>query len=168
MLTVDSMARTKAPFRNIWASQTEIGRKFGVSAVVLGRILLKHGLRDDEHRPTPLAGDKGFAVFTPLKDGTPHWMWSRERIFDLLQSDGWRLRTPLEFHVDRIVAEWEHLVRADEEAEARRPTDLFDPFRCPLMARLVDTAPKSLRKQVRLLAADRLAHSSAKAWKRGQ
>jgi len=43
-------------FKKTWASQSNIGKKFGLSAIAIGKILLVHGLRDSETKlPTSKA-----------------------------------------------------------------------------------------------------------------
>ena len=79
------MARKKKKFREIWSSQTELGKKFGISAIEVGKILIQHGLKDpNTKKATQKALDDGYAQFTPLRDGTPHYMWNIEKVQGLL------------------------------------------------------------------------------------
>lgn len=75
------MARKKKKFREIWSSQTELGKKFGISAIEVGKLLIQYGLKDpNTKKATKKALDDGYAKFTPLRDGTPHYMWNIEKV----------------------------------------------------------------------------------------
>jgi hypothetical protein len=82
-----SRRRGRSNFSSRWASQTELGKAHGLSGVEVGKILIGAGLKDskDKH-PTEKALVEGWATATPLRDGTPHFMWSRERVRPLLRS----------------------------------------------------------------------------------
>ncbi len=63
-----------------WASQSQLGAPFGLSAIAVGRILAEAGLRDPTAKaPTDEALANGIAKSTPMRDGTAHYMWSREK-----------------------------------------------------------------------------------------
>ena len=75
------MSKKNKKFKHIWKSQTDIGKEFGLSAVAIGKILIENGLKDSETKlATSEAIDKGFAKSTPLKDGTPYFMWNQWKI----------------------------------------------------------------------------------------
>jgi len=75
-------------FRDIWANQTDLGKKYGLSAVAVGNLLKAAGLKDRATGDaTPRALDEGFAVATPLQDGKPFFMWNVEKIGGLIAAD---------------------------------------------------------------------------------
>lgn len=72
-------------FTQKWASQTDIGRPYGLSGIAVGKVLIEAGLRDAvTKQPTSQALAEGWAIATPLQDGTPHFMWSRTKVAGLL------------------------------------------------------------------------------------
>lgn len=76
-------------FAQTWASQTDIGKKFGLSAVAVGKLLLASGLRDPATKlATPRALEEGWCVATPLKTGELHYMWHIEKVRTLLKEQG--------------------------------------------------------------------------------
>jgi len=80
-----AVAKKKKKFWEIWSSQTELGKKFGISAIEVGKILIPYGLKDPNTKEaTQKALDDGYAKFTPLQDGTPHYMWNIEKVQSLL------------------------------------------------------------------------------------
>jgi len=67
-------------FNQIWSNQTNLGKKFGLSAIAVGKILVKEGLKDQKTKSaTEKALNEGYAKSTPLKDGTPYFMWNIEK-----------------------------------------------------------------------------------------
>jgi ribonuclease HI len=75
-------------FRDNWANQTELGRRFGMSPAQLGRALKELGLRDQGGIATPQALEGGYCTSTPLRNGTPFFMWHIERVSRLLTDNG--------------------------------------------------------------------------------
>jgi hypothetical protein len=68
-------------FRDLWINQTELGKRFGVSAVEVGKILAERGLKDSATKQaTPKAIAEGYAKATPLGDGTPFFMWNSQKV----------------------------------------------------------------------------------------
>lgn len=75
----------KKKFTQIWSNQTKIGERFGLSSIAVGKILSKYGLKDTITKlATKKALDDGYAKSTPLKDGTPYFMWNIQKIRFLL------------------------------------------------------------------------------------
>lgn len=67
---------SKSHFSRKYASLTDIGRQFGMSAVALGHRLEEASWRDHAgHKPTADSLSSGRAVGAPLRDGIPHYMW---------------------------------------------------------------------------------------------
>ena len=76
-------------FSAIWATQTQLGNIFTLSAKEIGQKLNDLELRTysiDQHKyvPTQHAIDNGFCTSTPLKHGIPFYMWHREKVSQLL------------------------------------------------------------------------------------
>ena len=102
---IDSMSRKKSKWAKTWVSQTEIGHKYGLSAIKVGRVLTELGLKD-KAGATQRAIDDGFAVSTPLADGTQHWRWHKARVTRAFDEHG----------VARVTREKEAKSRARKEA----------------------------------------------------
>ena len=61
---------------------------FGMTAIEVGRILIAHGLKDEKTKEaTKEALSNGYARFTPLKDGTPFFMWDKEKVTEIVVKD---------------------------------------------------------------------------------
>jgi hypothetical protein len=67
----------KKKFQDKYASMTVIGKSLGISGREVGKKLKEMGLRQDDGAPSQESLDSGIAVFTPLKDGTKHYMWDK-------------------------------------------------------------------------------------------
>ncbi|HMA35881.1 MAG TPA: hypothetical protein VKY74_15565 [Chloroflexia bacterium] len=83
-------------FRDLWMNQTRLGQRFGMSAIAIGRKLDALGLRGGDRQPTAHAIDGGFCQLTPLKDGTPFYLWSVPKVGALLQEGGAVVLSPQE------------------------------------------------------------------------
>lgn len=55
------MAKKKR-FGDLWKNQTELGKKFGLSAIAVGKILTERGLKDGK-AATKKALDEGYATY---------------------------------------------------------------------------------------------------------
>jgi hypothetical protein len=80
----------KRKFSDVWATQTQLGNMFNLSAKEIGQKLNELELRTysaDHHKyiPTQCAINDGFCTSTQLKHGIPFYMWQREKISLLLQ-----------------------------------------------------------------------------------
>ena len=80
----------KRKFSDIWATQTQLGNMFHLSAKEIGQKLNELELRtysieQHKHIPTRYAIDNGLCTSTPLKHGIPFYMWQREKVSLLLQ-----------------------------------------------------------------------------------
>ena len=72
------MGKSKKKFHKIWKNQSQLG-DCGC------KLLIKVGLKDAETKEaTRKAIEEGYAISTPLRDGTPFFMWNREKIEPLL------------------------------------------------------------------------------------
>ena len=92
------MGRRKGQFAQRWESQTAIGERFGLSGIAVGKVLIAEGLKDAKTKEAAQkALDEGYARATPLRDGTPFFLWRRWKVTQLLerkhsrlsQVDGW-------------------------------------------------------------------------------
>ena len=89
-------------FNQIWSNQTNLGKKFGLSAIAVGKILVKEGLKDQKTKSaTEKALNEGYAKSTPLKDGTPYFMWNIEKIRPFIAKDHQPLST-VEYWVNEV------------------------------------------------------------------
>jgi hypothetical protein len=71
----------KKKFNQIWSNQTNLGNKFRLSAIAIGKLLIDNRLKDKKTKmATTKAIDEGYAKDTPLKDGTPYFMWNIETV----------------------------------------------------------------------------------------
>ena len=82
------MGKSHKIFRKTWCNQGTLGKKFGLTAIEVGKKLIAFGLKD---RKTGLATSRavseGYAKSTPLRNGTPFYMWSRNKVTKLLSID---------------------------------------------------------------------------------
>ena len=62
-----------------WVNQTEVGRRFGLSAVKLGKILVEKGLKDS-NGATQKALKEEYAKKVFLKDGTKFYLWNDKKV----------------------------------------------------------------------------------------
>jgi hypothetical protein len=82
------MSKKHPRFRDLWVNQTELGRHFGMSAVAIGKKLQEVGLRTEQKEPSEQAKADGYCRFTPMKDGTPFYLWNKEKVAGLLRESG--------------------------------------------------------------------------------
>jgi hypothetical protein len=85
-----SKSSKKRKFSDTWATLTQLGSMFNLSAKEIGQKLNELELRTysiDQHKyiPTQDAINNGFCTSTPLKHGIPFYMWQREKVSLLLQ-----------------------------------------------------------------------------------
>jgi hypothetical protein len=82
------MSEKKEKFRDIWVNQSTLGQAFNLSAVAIGKKLKALELRQADGTPTEKALSEGYCTATPLKDGTPFFLWHKEKVKGLLQAGG--------------------------------------------------------------------------------
>ena len=68
-----------------WLTLTDLGRRFGLSAVSCGRMLSTAGMRDDDGMPSDVALDGGYAYRRPDQNANRSVLWHEERCTELLQ-----------------------------------------------------------------------------------
>ena len=82
------MSKKHEKFRDIWVNQTMLGKALDLSAVSIGKKLKELELRQADGTPTEKALSEGYCTATPLKDGTPFFLWHKKKVKQLLQTGG--------------------------------------------------------------------------------
>ena len=119
----------KSRFATVWASATDIGRQFGLSGIAVNRVLEREGHRDPALKaPTAAALAEGWALATPLADGTPHFMWSRRKVASLLGATQSRL-TPSEARTESLLREICRLEREHPDAAHKLFPGLMEAYK---------------------------------------
>lgn len=86
--------RGRQKFTDVWVNQTTLGKHFGLSAIAMGKKLEELSLRGEDGNPTEQALSEGYCTSTPLKDGTPLFMWNRQKIEELMRAHGYQRLDP--------------------------------------------------------------------------
>jgi hypothetical protein len=134
------MSKNKKKFNQIWSSQTDLGKKFGLSAIAVGKLLIEAGLKDAVTKSaTEKALKDGYAKSTPLKDGTPYFMWNIEKVRPLIAKDHQPLST-IEYWVREVL---------DIYKEAQKSDDEGNKFAYLMLDGMYDDVPKDIREEVR-------------------
>ena len=96
--------------QNLWLTLTDLGRRFGISAVACGKLLSDAGMRDENGLPNDVAIDGGYAYRRPDQNANRSTLWHLERCTELLQGLGLHA-------VDdqQLVVQWADLLAALEE-----------------------------------------------------
>ena len=128
-------------FNRVWSNQTNLGKIFGLSAVAIGKILIEHGLKDHKSGQATLeAIEGGYAKSTPLKSGTPFFMWNLNKVKNLIGKKHAPL-SQVEYWVNevkKVILESERLLE-----EGR------DKLACILMDHAYEEVPQKIRAEVR-------------------
>ncbi len=103
-------------FADLWANQTNLGKQFGLSAIAMGKKLKELGLRGEDGNPTVQALIEGYCTPTPLKDGTPFFMWNRLQVEELMQAHGYQRLDPREVKARELADSWVQVHRQWQEA----------------------------------------------------
>ena len=93
-----------------WLTLTDLGRRFGLSAVSCGRMLSTAGMRDDDGMPSDVALDGGYAYRRPDQNANRSVLWHEERCTELLQSLGLHA-----IDEQQLVSQWADLLSALDE-----------------------------------------------------
>lgn len=124
----------------MWSNQTELGKRFGISAIEVGKILIEHNLKDPKTKQaTSKALSEGYANATPLKDGTHHYLWNIQKIQSILSEKYHRL-SPVDYWVNEIKRIFQEADRLSEEGQ--------DKLACLTYDLAYDEVPKDIRKEV--------------------
>lgn len=112
-----SRNRQKKPkFSETWTNQGSVGKEYGMSAIAVGKVLIKADLKDPETKQaTAFALSHGFARSTPLADGRPHFMWNRKKVQQLLDLDHQRL-DKVDYWVNEMEAVRKQVENSDDLA----------------------------------------------------
>jgi len=110
----------KQKFSSTWVTQTQLGEHFSMTAREIGQKLVELGLRiynkdQRQYVPTQQALAEGLCTSTPLKNGTPFYMWHKGKVSKLLQE-----KTQVKPLSDEDVEHREtalYLLQAEKDAE---------------------------------------------------
>lgn len=138
----DQMSKEKK-FAQMWSNQTNLGKKFGLSAIAIGKLLVEEGLKDSKTKlATEKAINEGYAKSTPLKDGTPYFMWNIEKVRPLIEKD----HKPLN-KVEYWVNEVREVVKEAEKLAAEGQ----DKIAYMMYDSAYDDVPQNIREEVRAI-----------------
>ena len=119
-------------------NQTKLAELFGISSIKMGKELVKLGLREGKDA-TESAIKQQYAIKTPLKDGTPFYMWNKQKVFELLKRD-LKPATELEKWISKAKTLQEQIDRTDYKGMDKMAWWAIDD--------LIDECPKEFRKEV--------------------
>jgi hypothetical protein len=129
-------------FSDLWKNQTELGKLFGLSSIAVGKILSEHGLKDGK-QATKKALDEEYATFTPLKDGTPFYLWNTSKVSQIISRKHNPL-TDIEIHVNNVKA---RLRETDRLYDSDSVTD--QKLASLMMGTENDEVPSKIRDEVK-------------------
>jgi len=128
-------------FNQMWSNQTKLGKSFGLSAIAIGKLLVEEGLKDPKTKlATEKAISEGYAKSTPLKDGTPYFMWNIEKVRPLITKDHKPL-SKVEYWVNNVRETVREAERLDQEGQDKLAYIMYDSA--------YDDVPKNIREEVR-------------------
>ena len=128
-------------FNQIWSNQTNMGKKFSLSAIAVGKLLVEAGLKDSTTKlATQKAIDEGYAKFTPLNDGTPYFMWNIEKICPLIAKNHEQL-SDVNYWVNEVLEVYKEAKKLDDDNQDKLAYMMAD---CAY-----DNVPNSIIKEVR-------------------
>ena len=148
-----SKKHRKPKFTETWVTQTDLGKPFKMSARKIGQVLVELGLRQydeaqQQYVPTQRALDEGFCTSTPLKDGTPFYMWNKRKVAAMIEQQ--TQVTPLRGKAIEYYETALDLVRLAKDADATGFDKLYHLY-------LDDISPKDyagLNEQLAKLGSD--------------
>ncbi|NJL67823.1 MAG: hypothetical protein HC894_15705 [Microcoleus sp. SM1_3_4] len=97
-------------------NQTALGKQFGLSAVAIGKKLKELGLRGENGKPTDRALSEEYCKSTPLKDGTPFFMWHKKKVSELMQDSGQEKLNSQEVKVRELADAWVRINKQFQDA----------------------------------------------------
>ncbi len=103
-------------FTDVWANQTNLGNQFGLTAIAMGKKLKELRLRGEDGNPTEQALSEGYCTSTPLMDGTPFFMWNRQKIEELMRAHGHQRLDPQEVKARELADSWVRVHKQWQEA----------------------------------------------------
>ena len=108
--------KRRQKFTDLWANQTNLGKQFGLTAIAMGKKLKELGLRGEDGNPTVRALVEDYCTSTPLKDGTPFFMWNRQKVGELMRAHGYQRLNPQEVKARELADSWVQVHRQWQEA----------------------------------------------------
>lgn len=131
----------KKKFNQIWSNQTNLGKKFNISSIAVGKLLIEAGLKDpDTKLATKKALDEGFAKSTPLKDGTPYFMWNVDKVRPVI-SEKYKPLDAIDYWVNEVKRIYREAQKLSDEGEDKMGYMLADTA--------YDDVPQSIKELVR-------------------
>ena len=94
----------------------ELGRHFGISAVAVGKKLAECGLRNEQKEPTDLALKEEYCHLAPMRDGTPFFLWNKEKVVELFRQAGMRQLSKQEVEARSTAVELIALAKEADES----------------------------------------------------
>jgi len=82
----------------------------------MGKKLKELGLRAEDGNPTAQALAGGYCTSTPLKDGTPFFMWNRQQVEELMLAYGYQRLDPREVKARELAESWVQVHKRWQEA----------------------------------------------------
>ncbi len=130
-------------FKDIWSTQTDIAKKYGLSSIALGKKLKELGYRNPDGTPTKMAIKGEFVNIVTSNDGIDYYMWHRDKMRNVLAQETSLSRlSPLDYAVSEFNKEIEKINR---NASREDPYDIvlekFGPY-------IVDELVKDLSKKL--------------------
>ena len=110
------MGKKKPKFADVWVNQTTLGKQFGLSAVAIGKKLKELGLRSEDGKPTERALSEEYCKSTPLKDGTPFFMWHKQKVAELMQASGHQKLDSKEVKARELADAWVRINKQFQDA----------------------------------------------------
>jgi hypothetical protein len=136
------MSHKHKKFSHTWSNQTELGKKFGISAIAVGKLLMEAGLKDpDTKLASQKALDDGYAKSTPLKDGTPYFMWNIDKVRKLIAKEHQPL-SKVDYWVNQIQKMLQQAQKMCDEGNDKLGYMLADS--------VYDEVPKDIKDEVRM------------------
>ena len=139
-----------------FVSMTDLGVKFGISAVAVGRILKDEGFRYSDGRPSEDAHEKNLCEANASADGHLFFKWDEEKITGLIEE-----------HNEKILKEKPGAEAREEARQCRQKQRINEAKKIKVLADLADNRlnakfrEEKLREQLKQQKALRRAASSA-------
>jgi hypothetical protein len=108
--------KSRQKFTDVWVNQTTLGKHFGLSAIAMGKKLKELSLRGEDGNPTEQALSGGYCTSTPLKDGTPFFMWNKQKTEELMRAHGYQRLDPQEVNARELADRWVQVHKQWQEA----------------------------------------------------
>lgn len=97
----------KLKFKDIWKTQTEIGKTFNLSAIAVGKKLNELGFKNPDNTPSQYAIDKDVVHTVTNNQGISFYLWRKKEILDMISQTGLSCLHPIEQSYISIIKELE-------------------------------------------------------------